>query len=98
MFGGGQAKERLDGWTLSLQIVGRNQLRTVLGSFVEAGRAGVTKGTKAPGSLDDDETKSPVGSANWRQNRRWRSYRGAGVCEPARTSQQAGEGENLKGA
>lgn len=59
---------RLDGWTLSLQIVGRNQLRTVLGSFVEAGRAGVTKGTKAPGSLDDDETKSADGSANWREN------------------------------
>lgn len=54
MFGGGQAKERdgwLDGWTLSLQMVGRNQLRTVLGSFVEAGRAGETKrykGTREP--------------------------------------------------
>lgn len=55
--------------------------QSVLGSFAEAGRAGETKGTKAPGNLDDDETKSAEDSANWCQPTVEKGV-SAGVCEP----------------
>src|SRR5690349_13455134 len=61
-----------DGWMNLVATNGRPYPATeqsVLGSFAEAGRAGETKGTKAPGNLDDDETKSAEDSANWCQSR-----------------------------
>ncbi|EWY95952.1 hypothetical protein FOCG_02601 [Fusarium oxysporum f. sp. radicis-lycopersici 26381] len=56
----------MDGRALSLQIVGRNQL--LYGAGGASWRQGAwarLKSTKALRSLDDDETKSAEGCANW---------------------------------
>ncbi len=62
----GRQEKEMDGRALSLQIVGRNQL--LYGAGGASWRQGAwarLKSTKALRSLDDDETKSAEGCANW---------------------------------